>query len=276
MFRKYGVLGLCMIIFAEMSMFLRVEPFIEWFLPITWFGYILVVDSAVFALKGNSLITSRPKKFIMLFLLSIAFWLIFELYNIFLKGWYYVGVAEPTWLHYAVAFSTILPAVMETFELIKQLHLFDWAKFKIEVPLNKKVLLFITSIGITSLILPIIFPSPYMWVFVWVGIIFLIDPINYILHNEKSLIMQVKKKNFNMIISLFLAGFICGFLWEFWNYWALAKWHYTIPILEEIKIFEIPFLGFFAYGIFACELYVMWQFAKFLFSKRVLGGIAGI
>jgi hypothetical protein len=80
--------------------------------------------------------------------------------------------------------------------------------------------------------------------------------------------MQVKKKRFNTVISLFIAGYICGFLWEFWNYWATAKWFYTLPILENIKIFEIPALGFLAYGPFACELYVMYQFVRFLFSRR--------
>jgi hypothetical protein len=45
-------------------------------------------------------------------------------------------------------------------------------------------------------------------------------------------------------------------LWEFWNYWAHTKWVYTVPILPQIKIFEMPFLGFFGFGPFALECYV--------------------
>ena len=32
-------------------------------------------------------------------------------------------------------------------------------------------------------------------------------------------------------------------LWEGLNYWARGKWIYTVPLLEEIKVFEMPPLG---------------------------------
>ena len=44
-------------------------------------------------------------------------------------------------------------------------------------------------------------------------------------------------------INLVLSGFLCGVLWEFWNYWAGAKWHYSVPIMENLKIFEMPVPG---------------------------------
>jgi hypothetical protein len=83
--------------------------------------------------------------------------------------------------------------------------------------------------------------------------------------------MLVKKRNFKIILSLMLAGYICGFFWEFWNYWAYTKWYYTVPILQNIKVFEIPVVGFLAYGPFALELYVMYNFVRLLLSKRIWG-----
>ena len=33
---------------------------------------------------------------------------------------------------------------------------------------------------------------------------------------------------------------VCGVLWEFWNYWALPEWTYTVPYVGHAKIFEMP------------------------------------
>ena len=33
-------------------------------------------------------------------------------------------------------------------------------------------------------------------------------------------------------------------VWEFWNYWAGAKWIYTVPILPDVKLFEMPLPGY--------------------------------
>lgn len=270
MFKRYGLFGLFVIIFAEFAMFFRIEPFYHWFVFTIWFGYILLIDAAVFMLKKESLLSTHPKRFVMLFVLSVVFWSIFEFYNIFLEGWHYVDVAEPQWLHYSLAFSTILPAIMETADLIKQFHFFDKLRIKLKVKISKNLLVLLTVLGVLFLVLPLIFPSEYMWILVWTGFIILLEPINFvILHNDKSLLMQLKKRKFNTILSVFTGGYICGVLWEFWNYWAHAKWHYTIPILEEIKLFELPVLGYAAYGFFALELYVMYQFARALLKKEL-------
>ena len=49
------------------------------------------------------------------------------------------------------------------------------------------------------------------------------------------------------LINLILSGFLCGVLWEVWNYWSRAKWHYTVPIMENLKIFEMPVPGYFGF-----------------------------
>ena len=59
---------------------------------------------------------------------------------------------------------------------------------------------------------------------------------------------------------MLIAGLICGFLWEFWNFWALSKWVYTVPFFEERKGFEMPFLGFLGFPPFAVQAYVMYNF----------------
>ncbi|MEM5793957.1 MAG: hypothetical protein QXS48_03160 [Candidatus Aenigmatarchaeota archaeon] len=272
MIRKYGIAGLLIIIFAEITMFLRIKPFVYWFTPLVWLGYILFVDSVVFMLKGSSLITRKRLKLAFIFLISLFFWLIFEFYNIFLGGWYYKNLPESTVEKLAMgylSFSTIVPAVFETSELIQTAFFKENIKIKARIKYNKNLTRILILTGIAFMILPFFFSSPIMWVFVWSGFILIIDPILYMLKNKKSIIAQLEEKRYGKIISLFVAGYICGFLWEFWNYWAYTKWYYTVPILEEIKIFEIPAVGFLAYGFFALELYVMYNFIRFFFSPKI-------
>jgi hypothetical protein len=61
---------------------------------------------------------------------------------------------------------------------------------------------------------------------------------------------------------------ICGFLWEFWNFWALSKWIYTVPLFEKGKGFEMPFLGFLGFPPFAVQAYVMYKFISLFRSGR--------
>ena len=45
-------------------------------------------------------------------------------------------------------------------------------------------------------------------------------------------------------MNLLIAGLICGVAWEFFSYWAGGKWKYTVPIFPELRIFELPLLGY--------------------------------
>jgi hypothetical protein len=279
MFKWYGLLGILLIIFLEFTLFFRIQPFIVWFTPLVWIGYILVVDSIVYLLKKDSLLMTHKLRFVQLLLLSTILWYGFEIYNHFTHGWFYSNLPQNKMITFSmgtIAFATIIPAVFETFNLIRNFHFFNKLKLKLKIPTNRYLLEFSIILGLIFLAIPFVWTSIWNWALIWTGFIFLLDPILYIYHDEKSLIAQVKKKKFNIILSIFLAGYICGFFWEFWNHWAYTKWYYTVPILDNIRIFEIPVIGFLAYGPFALELYVVYNFARLLFSKRFLHGIAGI
>jgi len=75
--------------------------------------------------------------------------------------------------------------------------------------------------------------------------------------------------------SFLVSGWVCGWLWEFWNFWAAAKWHYTFPIMQGSKIFEMPAAGFAGFPPFAVECLVMYYFAAWLLGwERPLPGLA--
>ncbi|MBI2547490.1 MAG: hypothetical protein HYW23_03530 [Candidatus Aenigmarchaeota archaeon] len=217
---------------------------------------------------------NKRSKFLLMYLTSINFWLIFEIINKFsnFHGWFYsIPDADIiTFIRRVLTFGTIIPAVLETSDLVGCLHLFSNIKSKLKMPLNSHIGYLMFALGMIFILLPFVITTPWIWAFVWTGFILLLDPILYTFHNEKSLLYQLENRKFSIILSLLVAGYICGFLWEFWNYWAYSKWYYTIPILENIKIFEIPVLGFLAYGPFALEIYVMYQFVKLIFSGSII------
>ncbi len=122
-------------------------------------------------------------------------------------------------------------------------------------------------IGMAMLLLPIIWPSPYLAAPVFLGFIFLIDPVNA-WSGDDSLIGDQRNGSYERLMNLLIAGFICGGLWEFWNFWARAKWIYTVPILGDIKIFEMPVLGYFGFPPFAVECFTMYVFVRRLFWRR--------
>jgi len=96
---------------------------------------------------------------------------------------------------------------------------------------------------------------------VWLGFIFLLDPINARLGGE-SLSEDWRAGRPDRLLNLILSGFLCGVLWEFWNYWSRAKWHYTVPIMERVKIFEMPLPGYVGFAAFALECFTMYVFVR--------------
>ncbi len=279
MFKKYGILGLLLIVFAQVNFFLKIELFSSWYFPIVWFGYILLLDAIVYRIAKNSLITNRLHQFLFLILLSIIFWWIYEFFNLSLGNWQYASantLTSPfvnifTILKASLSFATVLPAIAETYELISSIHFLDHFKLKSKHRITKKFLYIMIAIGIFTFITPILF-STYFFPVVWMAFFFILDPINY-LAKEPSIISHLKDRKLLVPISLFIAGTITGFFWEFWNYHAVIKWYYNIPFIENIpiigyKIFEMPLLGYLGYGPFAFSLYSMYHFTGTLHKEE--------
>jgi hypothetical protein len=103
--------------------------------------------------------------------------------------------------------------------------------------------------------------ATYMAAPVWIGMVFMLDPLNH-RFNRYSFWRDWSNGRMSTLLQLFLTGLIAGLLWEFWNYWATAKWIYTVPILGDVKIFEMPVLGYLGFPAFAVEVFVMWETVK--------------
>ncbi len=269
MFKKYGLLGILLIVFVEINFFLKVQPFANWYFPIVWFGYILTVDAAVYKLRGNSIISNRPLQFIYMAALSTIAWWMFEIINVSLGNWRYSGLeglGNLKFLFASLSFATVLPAMFETAELIQSIHLFDKDMLRKKHKITKRFLHFMTILGIVCFVAPILLPE-FAFPLVWLSFFLILDPINY-LHKQPSIIGHLKDRKLAIPLSLLLAGIILGFLWEFWNYWAMPKWTYDIPFVGFFKVFEMPILGYLGYFPFSFELYAMYWFVRSLFIHK--------
>ncbi len=269
MFKKYGVAGIFLIIMVEINFFYQFVDLGTLYFPLIWLGYILLLDSLVYKLKRNSLISNRTSQFFGLFIASAVFWWLFELINFRLDNWAYLskgrifsfGIIIKT-----LAFATVLPAFFETVELIRCFRLFEKKKLHKKHRITKRLIHIMIFSGVISFLLPVFFPK-YFYPLVWVAFFLILDPINY-LHRQPSIIGHIKDRNLEIPLSLLLAGIIMGFLWEFWNYYATTKWYYNIPFLDFFKIFEMPVFGYLGYFPFAFELYAMYFFLRSLFLHK--------
>ncbi len=256
----YGWVGILIILTSIFLLVAGIEIIGIYFTPLMWTGYILVIDSFQLKLRGDSLIYSHTREFVFMLPWSIACWLIFEAYNLRLQNWEYIGLPRNfimRYFGYIWAFATIFPAILVTAEFIKGSIT---RTTTIDVQISKRFGFLITIIGLIILIIPLIVNlniSAKLFVLVWIGFILLIDPINYFLKGN-SIIRDWMQRNFVTTIALGFSGIICGVLWELWNYWATAKWIYTVPIsFAGPKLFEMPLLGYLGFIPFAFEVYVM-------------------
>lgn len=269
-FKWYGILGILLIFLIELNFIFKIQPFADWYFPIIWFGYILVLDAVVYKLKGKSLMNNNLLTFAGLFILSSLFWYVFEFLNIFVQNWEYIGLERfgrgILIFFKLISFSIVLPAFFETVELIRAIKIFDKVKLKKSYKISKAFLYSLIISGLFCFFLPMFFPL-YTFPLIWLSFFLILDPVNY-LNKQPSIIGHIKNKKLAVPLSLLLAGIIMGFFWEFWNFWAIPKWIYHIPFVDFYKIFEMPLLGFLGYLPFAFELYAMYWFVRSLFIHK--------
>jgi len=265
-----GWAGLFALIVAEFLMFHGVEPVATYFTPIAWTAYLFLADAMVWSVRGHSRIADEPREFAIVAGLSLPLWLIFEGYNLRLANWAYVGLPG-RWLArdfgYAWSFMTIIPGILLTADLVESFGWFASQQPKVKFP--RASLAGMTAAGALCLTLPLLLPreaAAYLFALVWVGFVLFLEPANYRLRLP-SLLRDLEEGRRGRLYALLVSGWVCGWLWEFWNYWAAARWQYTFPMFQQWKIFAMPVPGYLGFLPFALECSVMVVFARWLVEK---------
>jgi hypothetical protein len=233
-----------------------------------WYPAIACLDGLLYHLRGRSWLLTQPRQFLRMFCWSVTVWLIFEALNLTLKNWGYVAVVPIGWVRwagYALAFATVLPGVLLTAQVIEALGAWKNLKARPFNPVNWQPVSLL--LGVVLLILPLVFPR-YAFPLIWGAWFFLLDPFCD-LWGGPSLIARFLAGERREHLCLLAAGLICGLWWEAWNWFAITRWVYTLPVLNFWKVFEMPLLGFLGFPPFALEAAVMYNFLTAL-DERVL------
>lgn len=241
----------------------RVEPFTSWFFVFAWWSLVFGLDGATYLRRGSSILLTRPRAFFLLLPWSTVFWLFFELVNLRLENWYYVGLppsAASRFVGIFVSFATVLPGIFEVADFLSTFGVGDRLKSSRDRwRVTRAKGRWMSFIGWSFLILSLCFPR-YCYPLIWGATFFLLEPW-LARRNQTSLWSHFADGRPGLPWRIFLAGAICGLCWESWNFWASAKWIYTVPFFEELKLFEMPVLGFLGFPPFALECYT---FSRFL------------
>ena len=271
-FPVHGLLGAAVIVGAELLLFSGSRLVGRWFTPIVWTGYVLLMDAVVRYLTGRSYLTTDRFEGVLVALASVGGWWLFEWYNAprFWRGgadlvgvwWQYHNVEPNLFLRrvgYDWAFATIFPALFLTAAALRA-TLFRRARVRPRrVPAG--LLNLAIAAGAVSVVLPLLAVSAWLVPLVWIGWALLLEPLNA-RAGRRSWLADLATGDASRVLALLASGLACGVLWEFWNYWALAKWTYTVPYAGELKIFEMPVLGYLGFLPFALECFAMYHFCS--------------
>jgi hypothetical protein len=269
-FRWWGWAGLAIITVAECLLYFRVPWLTTFFTPVAWTGYLLLADALVASLNGASLLGRSPRDFLWLCFWSVPLWLIFEAYNLRLENWVYRGLPQNPLLlgfGYVWSFATIWPALFETAELLQALGLFSRPGRRVVFSGSSRGLMFL--IGLVAVSVPVLVPErlgSYLFGLVWIGFVLLLDPLSY-RWKGWSFLGELEQGKTLALRSFLAAGWVCGILWEFWNYWAAARWVYVFPIGQSWRIFAMPALGYLGFLPFALETKVMYELLRTVRGK---------
>jgi len=279
----FGWLGLAILILNEIALWSRVHPAATAFTPIMWTGYILLIDGWIWARGGRSYFRDDPFHLPMLALFSVLIWVMFEGFNFSIEAWHYRNIPSNPFVRdflYAWSFATIIPAMLRTRSLFGTFKMFDKSHPWKNIHFTPFWLSVSFIAGIAFTFLPVMFNHYYANLFVgsvWIGLIFLIEPINYFIQPSRSVFRDLESPKYggngkiSFVWQALWAGLLCGFLWETWNiqtsHFNGLYWDYFIN-----KIFwnagfglhwgKMPLLGFLGYPPFIWECYALWELIK--------------
>jgi hypothetical protein len=229
-----------------------------------WLGYCLFIDGLVEVRKGSSLITRDWKRYLFLFILSAPVWWIFEGLNTVTGNWIYLGresFSDTAYVLYAtLSFSTVIPAVFSTAELLGTITWFQRKRGYRTFRLERHHFLRLHVAGWGMMGLMLLAPSIF-FPFMWLSVFFIIDPLNA-LRGHPSLIREFAGGDYRRLFAYGLGALLCGFFWELWNLYAYPKWIYEIPYLEVLHVFEMPLAGYGGYIPFGWELFALYAFVN--------------
>jgi hypothetical protein len=261
--------------------------------PFAWCCYLVILFGLLTYFDRRSWLKRFRNRLVICWLWSIPAWCYFDWMNFYfmtdpatgLRAWEYIKLPlrfEDRLVGYLFAFGAIAPGMFLTADILQRAGFHrlnttrasDATRHAIENPkpkIENRIALAVFLLGLALTPIPILVGTPASNLAIWVGTWALLDPINRHFRRP-SILTDWFHGRWGRTLALGLGGLICGFLWEFWNYWAVTKWIYHLPFLghlEPYKYFEMPALGLIGFIAFALETWAMWQTSLLILSPLV-------
>lgn len=250
---------------AVLGLAFHVPPVPTWFYDLAWWPTLVILDALVVRRGGES-VFARPRRLAAMLWWSAVIWFGFEAINIRLQNWYYVFLpAHPVerWVGITLSFATVVPAILIPERLLEGLGVARSLRTP-AFPVPPTQLAGAAVLGVALLGAVLVWPRalyPLTWLAVWL----IAEPLLYRTDPERSLFADLARGRPGRMVRLMAAGLFAGALWEAFNAPARSKWIYTVPLLEDLKLFEMPPLGFLGFAFFALEL---WSLYHLLAARR--------
>ena len=238
----------------------EIQPHIS-YMPL-WIGYILIVNALCVWRSGTSPLTAHPLPYLMTFPVSALFWWFFEYLNRYVWNWYYLGVSQMGAGEYAfyatLCFSSVLPAVsgtaalLHTFEPFRDERFSDLKPVKMRSWRTLSLLAVVAALGLAGIVFFPQFTFPLLWLSPLMVFLLLQTALG-----EPCILEMPNGRNWALVLRFACAALVCGLCWETWNYYAVAKWVYSVPYVHGFQIWEMPLIGFGGYLPFGVECAVI-------------------
>jgi len=268
----------------------RLAPFAEVMraniTPLAWCAYLLLLLGILAVRDGRSWLWRYWYRFSVCWIWSVPAWCYFDWMNFYfmrdketgLRAWEYINLPplfEDRVMGYLVAFGAIAPGMFLTAEVIQRLGFWKigWTAARKESPVRRGLPVGVLILGLVLAPVPIVFGTPLSNLAIWVGTWAVLDPINY-WYGRPSIVGDWLEGRLGRTLALGAGGLVCGFLWEFWNFWAYTKWEYHLRFLgswEQYKYFEMPAAGLIGFIAFGIETWAMWQASLLILAPFVEG-----
>ena len=253
-----GCLVFWILAWTRFAWFAPLQP--HTFFPL-WLTFIVLINALYLYRSGRCMLIHQRAYFVRLFFFSAGFWWFFEYLNRFVQNWYYTGSDYPPLTYFILAtlsFSTVLPAVLGMRDLLRT---FTWVENRFQTPRPKPVgntaafawfCLAASSAGLAGIgVWPdLLFPL------LWVSPLLVITSLQR-LSGQLHIFAPSVHGDWRPVVSAALAALVCGFFWEMWNLYSLARWTYSVPLVHRFQIFEMPLLGYAGYLPFGLECAVV-------------------
>ncbi len=216
-----------------------------------WLSFILVINALTQRRTGSCILRKAPLFFMALFPASAVFWWFFEYLNRFVQNWTYSGARYGPleyFIYATLSFSTVLPAVQSVQEWLSTFPRLSGANPIFPDPLwpaARRAAVVVLGLSGVGLLLIGVWPDS-LFALVWVSPL-LIAVCLQILSAGSAALENLRRGGRQIFVSYALAALFCGFFWEMWNFYSLAKWQYRIPFVHRFLLFEMPILGYAGY-----------------------------